>query len=195
MTSGGSRDGGGVAARAALEALVARVADRDQQAFAALYDELGGAVYGVALRLLRDPAQAEEVAQEALFDVWRTAATYDPAVGSVRTWVLTVAHRRAVDRVRAVDAASRRDLAASVRDNAAAYDEVAETVEGKLDAERVRSALTALTERQREAVCLAYYGGYTHAQLADLLGLPLGTVKARVRDGLLRLRDILEGQR
>jgi len=170
---------------------VAGVAAGDEDAFAVLYDLVSPAVYGLALRVLRDPAQAEEVAQEALLEVWRSAGGYDATRGSVRAWVLTVAHRRAVDRVRSADAAARRDHLDHVRDGQTPHDEVAERVEGQMEAERVRRALGLLSDRQREVVCLAYYGGYTQSQMAQLLGLPLGTVKARVRDGLLRLRDVL----
>ena len=106
-------------------------------------------------------------------------------------WVLTIAHRRAVDRVRSVQAASERDAKAALLDQVPAFDEVTETVEAALEREQVRQALASLTDLQREAVRLAYYGGYTHREVAELLDVPLGTVKTRLRDGLIRLRDAL----
>src|ERR1019366_761985 len=132
-----------------------------------------------------DPAQSEEVAQEVLLEVWRTASRFDPALGSPLAWVTTLAHRRAIDRVRA----AQRELRAAAP--SIAYDEVTETVEARLDHERVRRCLGSLTELQRESVTLAYYGGYTYREVGELLGVAVGTVKTRMRDGLIRLRDCL----
>src|SRR5205823_2676795 len=146
---------------------------------------------GLVRRVLRDPAQSEEVAQEVLVEVWRGAARYDPAKGSVQAWVLTMAHRRAVDRVRAAQSSSDREARIARQEVDRAYDQVAEQVEIRLEQEQVRRCLASLTELQRESVTLAYYGGYTHREVADLLDLPLGTVKTRLRDGLIRLRDCL----
>lgn len=167
------------------------VAGGDQDAFELLYDRIAGSVLGVARRVVRDLAQSEEVAQEVLVEVWRTAARFDPAQGSATTWVLTMAHRRAVDRVRSSQAASDRDARAARLDLSPAYDEVSESVELSLEREQVRKALESLTDLQREAVELAYFGGHTQAEVARILAVPLGTVKTRMRDGLIRLRDTL----
>ncbi|WP_422631871.1 ECF RNA polymerase sigma factor SigK [Pseudokineococcus basanitobsidens] len=173
----------------ALGALLRRVARGDEQAFEALYDAVAGPVYGVVLRVLRDPAQSEEVTQEVMVEVWRQAPRYEAARGSARGWVLTVAHRRAVDRVRSAQASTDREDKVAARDTDRAFDVVAEEVEHRLEAEQVRRSLDVLTDLQRESVELAYYGGYTHRQVAEILGIPLGTVKTRLRDGLIRLRD------
>jgi len=173
----------------ALGALLRRVARGDEQAFEALYDAVCGPVYGVVLRVLRDPAQSEEVTQEVLVEVWKQAPRYDAARGSARGWVLTVAHRRAVDRVRSAQASTDREDRVAARDTDRAFDVVSEEVEHRLEAEQVRRSLDVLTDLQRESVELAYYGGYTHRQVSEILGIPLGTVKTRLRDGLIRLRD------
>jgi RNA polymerase sigma-70 factor (ECF subfamily) len=172
-----------------LAALVGQVARGDESAFRALYDQASGPVLGIVRRILRDPAQSEEVMQEVLLEIWRTAARFDPEAGSATAWIMTLAHRRAVDRVRSEHSAARRELRAAVL--TVEYDEVAEAVEIHLDHERVRRCLTTLTELQREAVTLAYYGGYTYQEVAELLGVATGTVKTRMRDGLIRLRDCL----
>lgn len=176
-------------ADADLDTLLTHVAKGDQAAFEALYDQLGAPVYGLIRKVLRNPSQAEEVAQEVLLEVWRTASRFDPARGSAATWVLTIAHRRAIDRVRAEQAAAAREQRTAQAP--AAIDEVAETVEASMDAERLRRCLAGLTERQRESITLAYYGGYSYAQVAALLDTALGTIKTRIRDGLTRLRACL----
>ncbi|MBX9244758.1 ECF RNA polymerase sigma factor SigK [Actinotalea ferrariae] len=167
------------------------VARGDQQAFAALYDVVSGAVHGVARAVLRDPDHAAEVTQEVMLEVWRTAARYDRAQGSVRTWVLTLAHRRAVDRVRAVQAQRDRDQRVLDGEHGRPFDVVSEEVEDAMERTRVRGCLGTLTETQRDAVVLAYYGGRTYREVAEELGAALPTVKSRIRDGLLRLRDCL----
>ena len=174
-----------------LEGLLALVAGGDEQAFAELYGRVAPAVFGLVARVVRDPAQAEEVTQEVFVELWRTASRFDPARGTTRSWVMTCAHRRAVDRVRSAERAARRDDLAGRRDQGRPYDEVVEQVETSLERERVRRGLDVLTDLQREAVVLAYYGGYTHREIAELLGVPSGTVKTRLRDGLIRLRDHL----
>jgi RNA polymerase sigma-70 factor, ECF subfamily len=172
-----------------LGALLARVARGDQDAYAAVYDRTAGQVLGLVLTVVRDPAQSEEVTQEVLLDVWRSASRFDAELGSAAAWVMTLAHRRAVDRVRSEQKAAEREM--RVATSAVAYDEVAEAVEARLDRERVRRCLGSLTELQRESVTLAYYGGYTYREVAGLLGVAIGTVKTRMRDGLIRLRDCL----
>jgi RNA polymerase sigma-70 factor (ECF subfamily) len=172
-----------------LGVLVAQVARGDEDAFRALYDLAAGQVLGAVRRVLRDPAQSEEVMQEVLLEVWRTAGRFDPEAGSAAAWIMTLAHRRAVDRVRSENSAARRELRAAV--TTVDYDQVAEEVETNLDHERVRRCLASLTDLQRQAVTLAYYHGYTYREVAELLGVAEGTAKTRMRDGLIRLRDCL----
>jgi RNA polymerase sigma-70 factor (ECF subfamily) len=165
------------------------VARGDAAAFDAVFEQLGPSVFGAVKRVVRDPAQSEEVTQEVLLEVWRTASKFDAGRGSATAWVMMLAHRRAVDRVRSVqkDAErARRVLAPDIP-----YDMVTEAVETSLDRERVRRCLDSLTELQRESVTLAYYRGYTYGQVSSLLGVPTGTVKTRMRDALIRLRDCL----
>ena len=176
-------------AEADLAALLNRVGRGDEEAFGAVYDRVAATVFGLVQRVLRDPAQAEEVTQEVMLDVWRTATRFDQGRGSPQAWVATIAHRRAVDRVRSAQAAVRRDDQAARPGEP--YDDVAEAVEARLERERVRRCLGSLTELQRESIVLAYYGGYTYREVADLLGIALGTAKTRMRDGLIRLRDCL----
>ncbi|MFG2461378.1 sigma-70 family RNA polymerase sigma factor [Streptomyces sp. NPDC048523] len=174
-----------------LQELVEQVALGDEGAFARVYDRVAGPVLGVVRAVVRDHAQSEEVAQEVLVEVWRTAPRYRPDRGTAVNWILTLAHRRAVDRVRSVDAAMARDHKAALLDKVPEYDEVAEHVEARLEREQVRRCLRTLTDLQRQSVTLAYYRGLTYREVAEALGLPLGTVKTRLRDGLIRLRDCL----
>jgi RNA polymerase sigma-70 factor, ECF subfamily len=174
-----------------LEGLLDLVAGGDEPAFAELYRRVAPDVFGLVTKVVRDPAQAEEVTQEVFVELWRTAPRFDLARGAARSWIMTCAHRRAVDRVRSAERAARRDDLVGRRDQGRPYDEVVEQVETSLAREHVRRGLDALTDLQREAVVLAYYGGYTHREIAELLGVPSGTVKTRLRDGLIRLRDHL----
>lgn len=173
------------------EDLFGRVARGDRDAFAELYDRYSDRVFGLARKVLRDPSHAEEVAQEVFVEAWRQARRFDAQRGSVATWLMTLAHRRAVDRVRSEQASRDRDERVAVRDQAPDYDHVAEKVETRFEHDQVRRALTELTDLQREAIELAFYGGNTHREVAELLEAPLGTVKTRLRDGLIKMRDNL----
>ncbi|MDX6262474.1 MAG: polymerase sigma-70 factor, subfamily [Kribbellaceae bacterium] len=171
--------------------LMARVARGDAEAFAELYDLMAPRVYGLIRRVLRNPAQSEEVTQEVMVEIWRTATRYDADRGSLTSWVLTMAHRRAIDRVRSEQSSSDREHAVAAASSITEYDEVAEAVTTNLEVEQVRHCLSSLTELQRESVTLAYYGGYSYREVAELLDAKLATIKARMRDGLIRLRDCL----
>jgi len=173
----------------ALQAALSAVARGDEAAFAVVYDRAAPVVLGTVRRIVRNPAQSEEVMQEVLLEVWRTAARFDPTAGSATAWITMLAHRRAVDRVRSEQRAAQREARSAAAE--VGYDEVTEAVEASLDRERVRRCLDGLTELQRESVTLAYYGGYSYREVAQLLGVAVGTVKTRMRDGLIRLRDCL----
>jgi len=173
------------------EQRLARIASGDKRAFTELYDTTSSRIYGMVRRLLVDPAQSEEVTQEIYLEIWQTASRYKPERGSAMSWMLTMAHRRAVDRVRASQSSRDRDTRVGIRDFDREYDQVAEHVEITLEGERVKRALQGLTELQRQAVELAYYSGLSHSEIAAELHVPVGTIKTRIRDGMIRLRDAL----
>ena len=173
-----------------LGTLLGRAGRGDQAAFADLYDALAPLLYGLVLKVVRDPAQSEEVTQEAFVELWRLAPRYDASRGSVRSWAATIAHRRAIDRVRSEQSA--RDRAErEAQKRPIQYDDVAEHVVANIDGTRVRKALERLTEIQRQAVELAYFGGHSYREVALLLDVAEGTIKTRIRDGMIRLRDEL----
>ncbi len=174
-----------------LDALMPRVAKGDESAFAEVYDAVTPMVFGLARRVVRQAEQAEEVSQEVMLQVWQQATRFDASRGSAMAWILTMTHRRAVDRVRSAQASSDRELRVGRESHEREHDQVSEAVEQRLDAEAVRECIDALTAMQRESVTLAYFGGYSYPQVAEQLGAPLGTIKTRMRDGLIRLRDCL----
>jgi RNA polymerase sigma-70 factor, ECF subfamily len=176
-----------------IDVLISRVARGDGGAFESLYDELASAVFGLARRVVRDPARAEDVTQEVFLEVWRKASRYDRALGTPRTWVLTIAHRRAVDAVRRSESQKRQDNHGAPEE--VVHDEPGEAVIREEEHGAVRGCLETLTELQLESVRLAYFNGYTYNEVATLLDKPLPTIKTRMRDGLIRLRDCLEGAR
>ena len=149
-------------------------------------------VFGIVRSILRDPARSEEVTQEVMLELWRTAPRYERRLGAATSWALTIAHRRAVDRVRSEQASRNRDERHALEHAGATAPDTGAVVVDLLDRERVANALGELTEPQRESIELAYFGGHSHSEVAALLDLPLGTVKTRIRDGLVRLRDRLE---
>lgn len=164
------------------------------QAFAAVYDATSARVLGLALRVVRDRAQAEEVVQEVYLDIWRNAARFDASRGRALGWVMMKAHGAAVDRVRSAHAQTVReaDFARSdVRDRPVALDPTFDLTDAAFDAERVRNALCRLTPLQREAVEVAYFQGLTYAEVAEVVGVPTGTVKSRIRAGLSTLRVLM----
>lgn len=180
---------------AGLDDLLVAAGRGDEAAFARVYDQLAGSVFGLARRIVRDPARAEEISQEVFVSVWRFATRFDPQRGSAQTWVMTLTHRRAVDVVRAAEAAVRREARVATQDAASdtPFDTVAEQATTRIEGEQVRRCLGSLTDLQYQAVTLAYYGGYTYVEVAALLHANLSTVKTRIRDGMIRLRDCLGG--
>jgi len=170
------------------EALVALVARADDGALAELYDRFGHVAYGLALRVVRDPALAEDAVQEAFLAVWRSAARFVPERAKATTWILTLVHRRAVDIVRREEPRRTEPLEAAPQPSANVTEDEAWL---RLRRTRVQEALRRLPDQQREALELAYFGGFTQSELADRLGEPLGTIKSRMFTGLARLRELL----
>jgi RNA polymerase sigma-70 factor, ECF subfamily len=175
-----------------LASVMLRVSQGDQSAFGEFYDSTSRSVYGIVLRVLRDPAQAEEVAQEVYLEAWRSAQRYDAAQGSPAAWINTIAHRRAVDRVRAVERSAERDHRHALEESGQMAPDVSDVVVARNEGDRVRRALALLPEPQRVALALAYFDGCTQREVADILNVPLGTVKTRTRDALRKLRGQLE---
>jgi RNA polymerase sigma-70 factor (ECF subfamily) len=176
-----------------VDALVGKVALGDPAAFERLYDELGAAVFGVARRVVRDPSRAEDVTQEVFLEVWRKAPSFDDVRGSAKTWIMTIAHRRAVVAVRRNESLKRYDGAAAPEEMV--HDDPGDALIKNEEHGAVRTCLETLTDLQLESVRLAYFNGYTYSEVATLLDKPLPTIKTRMRDGLIRLRDCLEGAR
>ena len=190
VPAGPPSDEGG-SSGAHLADLLKRASRGDESAFAEWYDATSARAFGLAVRVLRDRAQAEEVTQESYLDCWRHAARFDSTKGSALSWLLTIVHRKSVDRVRSAEASTRRDAAYGRRDHDVPHDQTAEAATASMEATRVRTALADLTTKQREAVELAFLGGYTHTEVATMLDLPVGTAKTRIRDGLIRMRDAM----
>ncbi|HVR12475.1 MAG TPA: sigma-70 family RNA polymerase sigma factor [Gaiellaceae bacterium] len=174
------------------EALVALVARDDEDALAELYDRVGRTAYGLALRVLRDERHAEDAVQEAFLQVWRSAATFRPERAKASTWILTLVHRRAVDLVRREQRRQAEPLTDDAAGAAVAAEQTDEAAWLRFERERVQTALKRLPDLQRETLELAYYGGFSQSELAERLGVPLGTIKSRMFAGLARLRELLD---
>ncbi len=180
-------------ADASSEALLVAAAAGDEAAFAVLVERIRPQTLRVARGVVRDPSIAEEVAQEVLTEIWLKADRFDPERGTITGWVATLARRRAVDRVRSEQAGRNRDDRVARRNQVRDVDVVADEVEVRLEHWQVRKALAELSDRQREAIELAYFAGHTYRDVARVLGIPEGTAKSRLRDGLVRLREALDG--
>ncbi len=174
-----------------LAALLRQVAQQDVDAFATFYDLTRARVFGLVTRVLRDPGYSEETTQDVYLQVWRSAANYDPAVGSPLAWLMTVAHRRAVDRVRSEQAASQRESRYGAANVDPPTDHVADSVILRDERQQVTDCLGSLTDVQRECIQLAYYEGLTYVQVSERLAANLATIKSRMRDGIRALRKCL----
>ena len=175
------------------EELLAAVGRREEAAVAVLYDRYGRLAFSVAYRILGDQGAAEDVVQEAFLSVWRRAASFQPGRGSVRTWLLSIVHHRAIDRLRGTAGRARRDTTLDEVDRVAALDDPWRDVELTLQRDVLRKGLATLPEEQRRTIELAYFGGYTQTEIAGTMGVPVGTVKGRMRIGLQKLRALLSG--
>jgi len=186
----GGRESAGDLAHFSDEALLALVSRSDDTALAELYDRYGRAAYGLSLRILRDPTLAEDAVQEGFLAVWRSAGSFSADRAKPSTWILTLVHRRAVDLVRREQ--RRRTEQLTDADDARTEVSAADDAWLRLERERVQEALKKLPDTQREALELAYYGGFTQSELAERLGQPLGTIKSRMFAGLTHLRELLD---
>ncbi|MBM7781609.1 ECF RNA polymerase sigma factor SigK [Arthrobacter tumbae] len=175
-----------------LAYLLTQVGRGDERAFTSLYGFTSARIFGLVRRIIVDPAISEEVTQEVFLQVWNKAAEFSPALGSPIAWLMTLAHRRAVDRIRSEQAHRNRLTRWSTSEVLTPFDNVMESVLARDESQAVQAAFGTLTEKQRQAIEMAYYKGLTYAQVAEALEAPLGTVKARIRDGLGRLKDALE---
>lgn len=174
------------------EALLVATAAGDQQAFATLYDRFSPRVYGLVRKVVRDPSLSQDTVQEVMTELWRTSPRFDPDRGNAVSWILTLAHRRAVDAVRREQSArDRADTVGRREDAQRPFDDVSEAVTMADEHQQIRTAMEVLTDLQRQAIELAYFEGMTYREVAEDLGVPLGTIKTRMRDGMIRLRDTM----
>jgi RNA polymerase sigma-70 factor (ECF subfamily) len=175
------------------EALLAAIRDRDERAIASLYDRYGGIAFGLAYRIVGERNAAEDVVQDAFMSVWRRAVSYETGRGSVRTWVLSIVHHRAIDRLRGVAGRARQDVALDDFERIIAADDPWRDVEVGVQREVLQSGLATLPREQREAIQMAYFEGYTQQEIATATNVPVGTVKGRLRIGLQKMRSLLAG--
>ncbi len=173
-------------------AILRQIVARDPRSMELLYDRYGGIAYALAVRVLGDAGAAEDVVQEAFFNIWRQGTSYDTTRGTVRTWLLTVVHHRAIDRIRSMRAKTRGDVAIDSMLSLQAKEDTWTTVSAGLERERVRAAVATLPPEQQQVVEMAYFAGLTQAEIAERVGIPLGTVKGRMRLAVAKLRDALQ---
>lgn len=182
-----------VAVTAGDAELARRMAARDQSALAEVYDRYGSLAYAVAMRILRDSGRAEDAVQEAFLGLWRAAAGFEPARGSLRTWLIASVRNRAIDQLRGRSLRERRELALGSEVETAG-DGPEEAAAAAQERAAVRAALAELPEEQRQAVLLAYFGGFTQSEIAEMTGVPLSTVKGRMRLALDKLSSYLQAK-
>ncbi len=175
------------------EALLAAIGRGDEGAIAALYDRYGGLAYGLAYRILSERGAAEDVVQDAFLSVWRRAASFQPGRGSVRTWLLSIVHHRAIDRLRGTSGRTRRDAPLDDLNRIVQVNDLWREVEVGVQRDVLRRGLSSLPEAQRRTIELAYFGDHTQQEIAAMMEVPVGTVKGRMRIGLHKLRDLLVG--
>lgn len=174
-----------------IDELIERVAAGDRVAFEQLYRSTSPRLFGLIRQILRDPSQSEEVSQEVFLEIWQTASRFQRSKGRGLSWIFTLAHRRAIDRVRSSQSSRDRDYRIGMRDRDTEHDSVAEQIDTIFESARMRAAFELLTAVQRQAIELAYFGGHTQTEMAAILGVPLSTAKTRMRDGMLRLRKAM----